>query len=92
MDEWKGIVAAIEHLLMYEKKPQEDVEMLSKAIFTGGEIVFTAEEIIEALDHALKSKDDLSGILPMQKHSDAVLRETFASLYKLLKEGIKTKV
>ena len=84
MEGWKGIIAAVEYMIMYRKRPQDDVEMLAKGIRSGEEVAFTPDEINEALKCALKSEDDLSEILPIQKHSDEVLRETFRRLSEIL--------
>lgn len=82
MEGWKGVIAAVEYMIMYRKSPQDDVEMLANGIRSGEEVVFSADEIAMALKCALNSEDDLSEILPMQKHSDEVLRETFDLLLK----------
>lgn len=84
MEGWKGIIAAIEYMIMYEKSPQDDVGLLANAIRSGGHVAFTIDEIAEALKCALNSEDDLSEILLIQKHSDEVLRETFRLLSEQL--------
>lgn len=83
MDDWKGVIAAIEFMLQYREIPKNDVVMLAKAIRKGDAIVFSPEEIIEALKQAIDSEDDLSDLIP-QKHSNEVLRETFDLLLKEL--------
>lgn len=83
MENWKGVIAAIEFMLQYRETPKNDVVMLAKAIHKGDAIVFSSEEIIEALRQALDIEDDLSDLIP-QKHSDQVLRETFDLLLKEL--------
>ena len=84
MDGWKGIIAAVEYMIMYRKKPQDDVDMLANGIRLGEELAFTPDQVTEALKCALNSEDDLSEILPIQKHSDEVLRETFKRLFEIL--------
>lgn len=86
MDDWKGVIAAIEFMLQNRDTPKDDVAMLAKAIHKGDAIVFSPEEIVEALKHALNSEDDLSDLIP-QKHPDKVLRETFDLLLKELAAG-----
>lgn len=83
MNNWKGVIAAIEYMLQFRETPKNDVVMLAKAIHKGDAIVFSSEEIIEALKQAINSEDDLSDLIP-QKHSDEVLRETFDMLLKEL--------
>lgn len=83
MDDWRGIIAAIEFMLQYRETPKNDVAMLAKAIHKGDAIIFSLEEIIEALKQAIDSEDDLSDLIT-QKHSDEVLREAFGLLLKEL--------
>jgi len=83
MDDWKGVIAAIEYMLQGRKTPKDDVMMLAKAIQRGDAIVFSPEEIVDALNHAIDCEDDLSTLIP-QKHSDEVLRDTFDLLLKEL--------
>jgi len=83
MDDWKGVIAAIAFMLQYRETPKNDVVMLAKAIRKGDAIVFSPEEIIEALKEAIDSEDDLSDVIK-QKHSDEVLRGTFSLLLKEL--------
>ena len=83
MNDWKGVIAAIEYMLQFREAPKNDVVLLAKAIHKGDVIVFSSEEIIEALKQAIDSEDDLSDLIP-QKHSNEVLRETFDLLLKEL--------
>ena len=83
MDDWKGVIVAIEFLLQYRETPKSDVIMLAKAIHQGNAIAFSPEEIIEALKLAIESNEDLADLIP-KKHSDEVLRYTFDLLLKEL--------